>query len=92
MRNRELLDHHKRKALSLMVDNARYEMPSMSWLVASSQMQSMVDKPEYSGLKDFIPTKERLVNICHGGRVAHNMSGILTLGKQSVVRMSRHNA
>ena len=92
MRNRELLDHHKRKAISLMVDNARWEMPSMSWLVASSQMQSMVDKPEYSGLKDFIPTKERLVNICHGGRVAHNMSGILTPGRQSVVRLSRHNA
>ena len=92
MRSMDLIDHYKRKTLSMLVDSERWEMPSMSWLVASSQMKVVVDKPEYSGLKDFIPTKERLVNICHGGQVAHNMSGILTPGRQSVVRLSRHNA
>ena len=92
MRRRDLIDHHKRKTLSLLVDSERWEMPSMSWLVASSQMKVVVDQPAYHGLKEFIPTKERLVNICHGGRVAHNMSGILTPGRQSVVRLSRHNA
>ena len=92
MRRKDLIDHHKRKTLSLLVDSERWEMPSMSWLVASSQMKVVVDQPAYHGLKEFIPTKERLVNICHGGRVAHNMSGILTPGRQSVVRLSRHNA
>lgn len=92
MRGYDLLDYHRNKVLSLKIENRRVVTVSSSWLVASTQM-ALINEPRLKkAYKPFCPSKERLANMIRGERRTTNMGAVLYPGRDSVVRVGRHNA
>ena len=92
MRGYDLVDYHRNKTLSLKLEEQRYVTKSMSWLVASAEMAQQSDKAVRKLYKSFCPTKERLINMVRGERRTINLPTALYPGRDTVVRVGRHNA
>ena len=92
MRGYDLLDYHSTKVLTMKVEGERVATPSSSWLVAAAEMSELTDKRWRKIYSDFIPSRDRLTTMVKGERKTHNMPALLYPGKDSVVRIGRHNA
>ena len=92
MRGYDLLDYHSNKVVTMNVKGERVATPSSSWLVAAAEMSELTDKRWRKIYSDFIPSRERLTNMVKGERKTHNVPALLYPGKDSVVRVGRHNA
>jgi hypothetical protein len=92
MRGYDLLDYHSSKTLSLRLGGTRYITPSTSWLGATLNMGEELEGKIKKAYRQFLPSRERLVNMVKGGRETINMPAILYPGRDSVVRVGRHNA
>jgi hypothetical protein len=93
MRKYGLLDHHQDKTLSIKFGpHDRWQMPSISWMVACAEMRAVAQDKLYKSLRPFIPTKERMVHMIMGQREAINLQATLLPHQDNVVRISRHNA
>jgi len=95
MRKRDFLDNHGKKTVSLNLDNGeKWQMPSISWLVACSEMKSLVknEPDKYKALKPFLPSRDRLAAMVKGERYAYNLPAKLAPKRATVVKISRHQA
>ena len=93
MRKYDLLDHHNQRAISMKLGpNERWQMPSISWLVACAEMRMVAKEKTYKALRPFVPTKERFVNMIRGEREAISLQASLLPHQNNIVRVSRHNA
>ena len=92
MRGYDLLDYHANKVVTMEVAGERVATQSTSWLVAAVEMSEIKDKRWKKVYNDFIPSGDRLTNMVRGERLTHNVPAILYPGKDSVVRIGRHNA
>ena len=92
MRRYDLLDYHRNKVLSLRLLGGRYMTQSSSWLVAAGEMTTLQAAKIKKAYKPFCPTRERLSNMIRGERRTINMPTVLYPGKDTIVRVGRHNA
>jgi hypothetical protein len=92
MRRYDLLDYHRNKVLSLNISGGRYMTGSTSWLVAATEMTQIANPKIKKAYKAFCPTRERLSNMIRGERRTINMPTVLYPGRDTVVRVGRHNA
>jgi hypothetical protein len=95
MRDYDLLDYHASRTISMKLDGpdgGRVITPSMSWLAATVRMGEELGGPIRKAYRSYLPTRERLTNMVTGGRQTINMPAILYPGRDSVVRVARHNA
>ena len=92
MRDADLLDYHRNKVVSMELGTDRMVTPSTSWLAATSEIAELTDPRLKKAYKDFVPSHSRLSNMIRGERRTINMPAVLYPGRDSVVRIGRHNA
>ena len=87
-----MLDYHQAKVLSVLIDGERWITPSTSWLAASVEMAELTAPKVKKAYKEFVPTPSRMTNMIRGERRTINMPTVLYPGRDTVVRVGRHNA
>ena len=93
MRKYDLIDHHEQRVVSMRFGPLdRWQMPSISWMVACAEMRTLIREKQHKALKPFVPSKGRLVHMIKGERLAINLPASLLPHQNNVVRVSRHNA
>ena len=75
-----------------MSEDESYLTQSQSWLVAAAEM-AQVENPKVKKVyKPFVPSRNRMSNMIRGERRTINMQAVLYPGRDTVVRVGRHNA
>ena len=92
MRGLDVMDYHRNKVVSMELGTDRMVTPSTSWLAATSEIAALSDPRLKKAYKDFVPSHSRLSNMIRGERRTINMPAVLYPGRDSVVRIGRHNA